>query len=578
VSKDRLNGQREAARTSSSVRLVMRALLIVAIAVAGFVVAGAALAGPPSKPPSTTTTTTTTSSSGASGTSGTSTAFMRRSLAEAIKANPARIFDVIVKGKKGANPTAVASEVASVQSAVPATTKGVTKKYTKALNAVVAQLTGKQISALATRSKIAAITLDSNVAFTEFSNSQLWPVAADADSLWASTASAPAIAIIDTGVDATRAADFGARVVAEEKLTLGRNNSPGDGRGHGTFVASIAAGGAAGYAGAAPGANIVSLDVMDDSGIGRMSDVVSAVDWILQNRTKYNIRVANLSLHGAETSSFMYDPVNQAVQKLWLSGVVVVAASGNYGKGSSPSGVLYSPGNDPFIITVGASDYGKSAQTRSDDFNAPWSAWGYTLDGFAKPELGAPGRYLNGAVPVTASMYLEHVDRIVAPGYMWMSGTSFAAPVVAGIAAQILAAHPSFTPDQVKGALMLAAAPAGSADSNSLGVGVVRGAAAVAIADPPNPNLALNRYVVSDPDTGGLMFDAASWTSAAKADASWTSASWTSASWTSASWSSASWSSASWTSASWTSASWTSGQTIDGTLPAASWTSLTWLS
>ena len=501
---------------------------------------------------------------------------MRKSLADAAKANPDRTFDVIVKGKKGVTTTSVSSEVANVVSSVPGNARGITKKYARALNAVVAQLTGRQISSLATRSKISSITLDGSVAFTEVSNTQLWPVAAGVEALWPTTAAAPAIAIVDTGVDATRAADFGARVVADMKFTPGRNNSPGDGRGHGTLVASIAAGAAAGYAGVAPTAKIVSLDVMDDAGTGRMSDVVTAVEWILENRSKYNIRVANFSLHGSETSSFMYDPVNQAVEKLWLSGIVVVAAAGNYGSGSSPSGVLYAPGNDPFIITVGASDFGTPRST-SDDFNAPWSAWGFTVDGFAKPELGAPGRYMNGAVPQTSTMYAERPERIVAPGYMWMSGTSFAAPVVAGIAAHILALHPAFTPDQVKGALMLAASPAGAAAPNSLGVGVVRGSAAVAITDPPNPNLALNRFVVSDPDTGGLMFDAASWTSAAKADASWNSASWTSASWTSASWTSASWTSASWTSASWTSASWTSGQTTDGTLPAASWTSLTWL-
>jgi subtilisin family serine protease len=178
---------------------------------------------------------------------------------------------------------------------------------------------------------------------------------------------------------------------------------------------------------------------------------------------------------------------------------------------------------------------------------------------------------MNGAVPVDSTMYAERPERIVAPGYMWMSGTSFAAPVVAGAAAQLLALHPTWTPDEVKGALMLTARPVGS--GYALGVGEIRAELAAAAASPPNPNLGLNTYVVSDPDSGTRMFDSASWTSAAKANASWNSASWTSASWTSASWNSASWTSASWTSASWTSASWTSGMTTDGTFPTASWTS-----
>ena len=174
-------------------------------------------------------------------------------------------------------------------------------------------------------------------------------------------------------------------------------------------------------------------------------------------------------------------------------------------------------------------------------------------------------------------MYSQHSDRIVAPGYMWMSGTSFAAPVVSGIAADLLALHPLWTPDQVKGALMLTAAKTGAgAGVNALGVGEVQASAAMNVVAPPNPNSGLNGFIVSDAN-GGLTFDAASWSSAAQANASWNSASWSSASWSSASWSSASWSSASWSSASWSSASWSSGQTIDGCLPDASWSSLIWL-
>ena len=228
------------------------------------------------------------------------------------------------------------------------------------------------------------------------------------------------------------------------------------------------------------------------------------------------------------------------------------------------------------MITVGAADVSGTVST-ADDFNAPWSAYGSTPDGFAKPELGAPGRSMNGAVPATAAIYAQHPERVVAPGYMWMSGTSFAAPVVAGIAADLLALHPTWTPDQIKGALMLTAAPtSATTGAYALGVGEVQATAAAAVVTPPNPNAGLDGFVVSDPN-GGLVFDAASWSSAAQASASWNSASWSSASWSSASWSSASWSSASWSSASWSSASWSSGQTTDGTLPDASWSSLIWV-
>ena len=133
-------------------------------------------------------------------------------------------------------------------------------------------------------------------------------------------------------------------------------NSPGDGRGHGTFVAGIAAGTAAGYAGAAPQAKLVSLDVMDDNGMARTSDVIAAAQWIYEHKNEKNIRVANFSLHSTVPSNFTNDPLDKAVEKLWFAGVTVVAAAGNYGKPDGPSGVLFAPGNDPFVITVGAVD------------------------------------------------------------------------------------------------------------------------------------------------------------------------------------------------------------------------------
>ena len=154
------------------------------------------------------------------------------------------------------------------------------------------------------------------------SNLQLWPDVAQVSSFYGSLSTEPTIAVVDSGVDASRAADFGARVVAQTNFVQpNTTNARGtDGFGHGTFVASIAAGQAAGYEGAAPGANIVSLDVLDDTGAGLKSDVLAAADWIYENRAKYDIRVANFSLLAGSDASFMYDPLDQAVEKLWLSG------------------------------------------------------------------------------------------------------------------------------------------------------------------------------------------------------------------------------------------------------------------
>jgi serine protease AprX len=386
----------------------------------------------------------------------------------------------------------------------------------------------------------------------------------------------PTIAVVDSGIDSMRA-DFAGRVAGEINLTSIQPNSPGDGRGHGTFVAGIAAGGAPGYAGADPRAKILSIDVMDDNGMAMTRDVIAAADWILQNKDRYAIRVANFSLHSAAANSFMFDPLDKAVEKLWLSGVVVVAAAGNYGVNGQPSGVPFAPGNDPFVITVGAVDIDGSTKS-ADDFNAPWSAYGYTLDGFAKPDLAAPGRYMIGPVSTNATLTLERPTNVVAPGYMQLSGTSFAAPVVSGAAAYLLSLHPNWTPDQVKGALMLTAKPLPYAAPLSAGVGELNAAAAVDLTSPPNPNLALNRFVVSANDGSGKTFDAASWANAAKADASWANASWSDASWASASWSNASWASASWSNASWASASWADAATSAASWSDASWASASWAS
>src|SRR5262249_28421900 len=162
-----------------------------------------------------------------------------------------------------------------------------------------------------------------------------------------------------------------------------------------------------------------------------------------------------------------------------------VAAAGNYGEGTAGD-VKYAPANDPFVITVGAADLAGTPNPM-DDFAAPWSVYGYTYDGFRKPELGAPGRYMIGAVPTSATLTSERPGNIVAPGYMPLSGTSFAAPVVSGAAAHVLALHPDYTPDDVKGALMVTARQTAAPDW-SLGVGDVNAVQAATFPAPPNPN------------------------------------------------------------------------------------------
>jgi serine protease AprX len=503
-------------------------------------------------------------------------ALVPASLMEDAQAHPGQTFNVLVQGSRGTKSSTVAQSVNNSLSAKPGKAKGVKKAFTS-VNGVSAQLTGAQIVDLAKRPGILAITLDSRVRLSaQYTNDQTWVDSAGVSDFYTGQAlsglNVPAIAVVDSGVQAGRL-DFGGRVVKSVTMTGLLPNSAGDGRGHGTFVAGIVAGSKTGYAGAAPTAPIVSIDVMDDNGMALTSDVISAADWILANKRTYNIKVANFSLQSTQAGSFMYDPLNKAVEKLWFSGVVVVAAVGNYGGNGNATTVAYAPGNDPFIISVGASDTNGTGYTSTDDTAAPWSAFGYTLDGFAKPDLGAPGRQLVGPVPATATMPLEAPARVTAPGYMWMSGTSFSAPIVSGAAALVLAKNPTWTPDKVKGALMLSARP--TAAGMALGVGELNAKGAFDVTTPPNPNLGLNAYVGSD-GTGGLVFDSASWANAATANASWNQASWNQASWASASWASASWNQASWASASWAQASWASASWNNASWAAASWAAASW--
>jgi serine protease AprX len=259
-------------------------------------------------------------------------------------------------------------------------------------------------------------------------------------------------------------------VIDDVVITQLKPNSPGDGRGHGTFVAGIAAGSAKDQAGAAPQANLVSLDVMDDSGMARTSDVIAAAQWIYDKRLEKNIKVANFSLHATTPSNFINDPLDKAVEKLWFGGVTVVVAAGNYGTENGPSGIPFAPGNDPFVITVGAVDLEGSVLVRRHDV-PNWSAYGYTKDGFRKPELAAAGRYMIGPVPAAATLRTAKPENVVGSGYMRLSGTSFSAPVVAGAAALLHMEHPTWTPDQIKGALMQRARYIPDAPSGSAGVG-----------------------------------------------------------------------------------------------------------
>jgi serine protease AprX len=429
---------------------------------------------------------------------------------------------------------------------------GQVKKRLEAANGAAVELSAGQLKQLA---KVPGLTItpDTQVALQGFSSNQLWPYQQGFSTLWGlASFSMPAIAIIDSGIQ--NRSDFYGRIRASVNRSSSANESSGDGRGHGTMVAGIAAGSAVGFAGAAPSAPLVDVDVVDDQGMAYVSDVISGIDWIIANKSRYGIRVANMSL-SAPAGSLRNNPLNDAVERLWFNGVVVVASAGNYGVNGAKTNIRTSPANDPFVITVGASDVGSSSGLW-DDSMAPWSAWGYTADGFRKPDLAASGRYMIAPVPSGSSLALERPTKIVSPGYMRLSGTSFAAPVVAGAAAQILARHPEWTPDKVKGALLATARYIGGARGAS-GFGELNVAAAANVTNPPNPNAGLNRFLVSDPAGSSTpVFNEAAWAETARTNAAWNEAAWAEAAWAEAGWAEAAWAEAAWAEAAWAEAAW----------------------
>jgi serine protease AprX len=487
-------------------------------------------------------------SSGNSGPGG-GEAFVPPSLLAKAAANPLQTFDVIVQGDKKSSSSEVAKEVRNEN--------GRAMRNFMSLAGVQASISGKDLLKLSHNSHIVAITRNAPVTSAAYLDSTMWQDSTDMSILQNAfdpntgeitgpAPQAPAIAIVDSGVQSR--SDFGNRLVASVKLCSLCTDSAEDAEGHGTMVAGIAAG-SGDYAGGAPNAPLVSIRTANANGESRTSDVVAAADWILAHAAQYNIRVANFSLAGASDTSIRIDPLDKAVEALWLKGIVVVAAAGNHGNGG-PVSMSYAPGNDPFVITVGALDQNGTSDP-SDDTVPSWSAHGQTMDGFGKPDLSAPGRYMLAPAPMDGTIAKTVPDRVLTPGYMWMSGTSFSTPVVSAAAAQVLARHPGFTPDQVKGALMLAANYLPNASGNSAGVGEIDAGVASTFDDPPNPNVGLYQFVTSNPVTGLRTFDSASWASYLASGASWAQASWAEASWAEASWNSASWAEASWAEASW---------------------------
>lgn len=244
------------------------------------------------------------------------------------------------------------------------------------------------------------------------------------------------IAVIDTGIDNTHVDLDGGKVIGWKDFVKGQT-SPYDDNGHGTHVASIAAGsgdGNANYKGVAYGAALVGVKVLDRRGSGTMSTVDAGIEWVVQNKDVYGINVINLSL-GTSGSSDGTDSTSVAVNNAVANGINVVVAAGNSGPARYTIG---SPGAAASAITVGAmADVGEMG------FNlTSFSSRGPTADGRIKPDIAAPGYNITAAAKGTTN------------GYITYSGTSMATPYTAGVIALMIDANPSISTSTVKSTLM----------------------------------------------------------------------------------------------------------------------------
>ncbi|HBI05076.1 MAG TPA: peptidase S8 [Paenibacillaceae bacterium] len=262
------------------------------------------------------------------------------------------------------------------------------------------------------------------------------------------------IAVVDTGVaphtDLTTPTN---RIVAFQDFINGRT-APYDDNGHGTHCAGCALGNGRAsngkYKGMAPEAHLVGVKVLDRNGSGFLSTLIAGVEWCIQNKNQYNIKVISLSLGSQATQSAKDDPMVKVVEKAWNAGIVVVVAAGNEG---SEQGTISSPGISPKVITVGAMNDANTID-RKDDVIAKFSSRGPTIDGLIKPDLLAPGVDIISLRSNGSSLDKNMKSNRRDNDYFILSGTSMATPICAGVVAVILQQHPQLTPDQVKDQLL----------------------------------------------------------------------------------------------------------------------------
>ena len=422
------------------------------------------------------------------------------------------------------------------------------------------------------------------------------------------------VAVIDTGVAPVAGLDGPGKVINGPDLSL-ESQDPNlqglDTNGHGTFMAGLIAGNdgqPGGYRGVAPDARIISLKVGVADGGADVSQVIAAIDWVVQHRNDdgMNIRVLNLSYGTNSTQSYRVDPLAYAVEQAWQAGIVVVGAAGNsgYQLGASAPG-LADPAYDPEIVAVGGADTMGTASTSGDQVASYSTGAASCSKNCRAPDLVAPSAHMQGLRVPGSYIDLNNPDGALSNRYFRGSGTSEAAAFVSGVAALLLQKFPRLTPDQVKDMLITSCDKLKSFNWKQQGCGELD--LSDLLSAPVAPNLTAKQYLArfgvkglstgtgsleasrgtdhisidgdelqGEQDIFGMPFDSAAVAALEAAGSSWSNGVWNGSSWSGSSWSGSSWSGSSWSDLLWSGSSWSGSSWSGSSWSGSSWSGSSW--
>jgi serine protease AprX len=411
------------------------------------------------------------------------------------------------------------------------------------------------------------------------------------------------VAVIDTGVAPVQGLDAPGKVVYGPDLSF-ESQAPNlrnvDTNGHGTFMAGLIAGNdGMSYAGVAPDARIVSVKVgVADGGVD-VTQVIAAIDWIVQHAhdNGLNIRVINLSYGTNSTQKASIDPLSYAVEQAWKHGIVVVTAAGNtgYQRGSGAPG-LADPAYNPYAIGVGATAPSTKPGTNNDAV-ASFSASSSGCGGCKNPDYLTPGSHLQGLRVPGSYVDAHHPEGIIDDRFFRGSGTSQAAAVASGAVALVLQKYPNLTPDGVKRFFANNAVKLGGFDSQAQGAGEIRlgtmltakpdtgyqqkftAATGTGTIDGARGQDRVTRDGVAlqgEQDIFGKPLSASSLATLEASGSSWSGGTWNGSTWSGSTWSGSTWSGSTWSGSTWSGSTW-SGSTWSGsTWSGSSWSGSTW--